>query len=180
MPADTKLNSKEFVCIDKRVGYLALFIVPAVILIVISSMVNSQKMTQNSRASESSVAIVIPTKNPPKNPPYANAVIEVCKNSALEFKFRPEITIEKMSVAAGTCVEDIEMFIKKNSGVWPGPEISPVNNESAGFQAADIVVKTWEKKGYIFERQQAGAREVVIKNLKTQREKLSPSPKFIR
>lgn len=173
---NTKLISKNFVCIDKRIGYFALLIVPAVILIIISGMVNSQKMIQNSRAFESSVVIVIPTKSPP----YANAVIEVCKNSALEFKLRQEITIEKIAAAAGTCDEDIKAFIRRNGGVWPGPEISPINNESAGFQAADSVVKTWEKNSYIFEWQEADARSVVMGNLKTQREKLSPSPKFFR
>lgn len=176
MPANTKLNSREFVCIDKRIGYLALLIIPAVILIVISSMVNSQKMTQNSRASESNVAIVVPTKSPQ----YTNAIIEVCKNSALEYKFRPEITAEVRAAAAGTCVEDLEIFIKRNGGAWPGPEISPINNVSAGFQAADSVVKAWEKNGYIFEWQQVEARSVVMGNLKTQREKLSPAPKFLR
>lgn len=40
-------------CIDKRIGYLALFAVPLMALTIFSLMVNSQKVTQNSRASES-------------------------------------------------------------------------------------------------------------------------------
>lgn len=38
-------------CIDKRIGYLALFAVPLMVLTTFSLMVSSQKVTQNSRAS---------------------------------------------------------------------------------------------------------------------------------
>lgn len=37
-------------CIDKRIGYLALFAVPLMILTIFSLMVNSQKVSQSSRA----------------------------------------------------------------------------------------------------------------------------------
>lgn len=47
-------------CIDKRIGYLALFAVPLMILTIFSLMVNSQKITQNSRA-ETPVAIPVVT-----------------------------------------------------------------------------------------------------------------------
>ena len=37
-------------CIDKRIGYLALFAVPLMVLTIFSLMVNSQKVSQSSRA----------------------------------------------------------------------------------------------------------------------------------
>lgn len=37
-------------CIDKRIGYLTLFAVPLMVLTVLSLIINSQKVTQNSRA----------------------------------------------------------------------------------------------------------------------------------
>lgn len=37
-------------CIDKRIGYLALFAVPLMVLTIFSILANSQKVSQNSRA----------------------------------------------------------------------------------------------------------------------------------
>lgn len=55
-------------CIDKRIGYLALFAVPLMVLTVFSLMINSQKVTQNSRAETPAVipyvTILSPTPAP--------------------------------------------------------------------------------------------------------------------
>lgn len=51
-------------CIDKRIGYLALFAVPLMVLTVFSLMVNSQKVSQNSRASEPVTESLAPTVIP--------------------------------------------------------------------------------------------------------------------
>lgn len=52
-------------CIDKRIGYLALFAVPLMILTIFSLIVNSQKVSQNSRAEERIVTSLSPTVIPP-------------------------------------------------------------------------------------------------------------------
>ncbi|MEK7079173.1 MAG: hypothetical protein AAB929_03820 [Patescibacteria group bacterium] len=54
-------------CIDKRIGYLALFAVPLMVLTIFSLMINSQKVTQNSRAEgpvPTSIILIEPTSVP--------------------------------------------------------------------------------------------------------------------
>ena len=51
-------------CIDKRIGYLALFAVPLMVLTIFSLIVNSQKVSQNSRAEERVVVSMVPTMVP--------------------------------------------------------------------------------------------------------------------
>lgn len=51
-------------CIDKRIGYLALFAVPLMVLTVFSLVINSQKVSQSSRAEERNVASLSPTVIP--------------------------------------------------------------------------------------------------------------------
>lgn len=51
-------------CIDKRIGYLALFAVPLIMLTIFSFIVNSQKVTQNSRAFEPVVVSLTPKVTP--------------------------------------------------------------------------------------------------------------------
>lgn len=55
-------------CIDKRIGYLALFAVPLVILTVFSLIINSQKVTQYSRAETPAVTPYVTVLSPTPTP----------------------------------------------------------------------------------------------------------------
>jgi hypothetical protein len=60
-------------CIDRRIGYLALFAVPLVILTVFSLLVNSQKVTQNSRAETPAATPFVAIVSPP--PPSSSSCL---------------------------------------------------------------------------------------------------------
>lgn len=196
MPANTKLNSREFVCIDKRIGYLALLIIPAVILIVISSMVNSQKMTQNSRASENlrPTTILIPTLEIKKE--YRTAAISVCfkvlddiapLTTLIRYERSEGTTrrVDNNEAAWKTCNEELIRQIAENNGVWPGTQINSTNQTSTGWQVADSIARIWLANGYILRdnsnkagfnfpetQWQEFLRRKIMEKLKNQRELL--------
>lgn len=183
MPTNTKLISKEFVCIDKRIGYLALLIIFAAVLIVISSMVNSQKMTQNSKASEYFKPTKTPIPKPTLKTYYIKPIMDVCFDSLDEIGKMPLYTGIKdvYELALETCYEDLNSFIISNDGEWPGPLLSRGTGTSRGFLAADKIAITWLDNEYLHSLYnytpgtlQQEARKVIMKNLAKQRDILSP------
>ncbi len=202
MATNTKLISKEFVCVDKRIGYLALLIVPAVILIVISGMINSQKMTQNSRASEQdkinniwpwpTKTPVIPIPEPTLKTYYIKPIMDVCFDSLDDIRkmlMYEYINDESYDEAWSICYKNLVKFIISNDGKWPEPVVIPTPIISKGFSVTDKVAKAWVDKGFLRSRGlynypsgtlQLNARDVIIKYLKIQRESLTEPLKFSR
>ena len=176
-------------CINRRVVYLTLIVVLVVILTAISFMVNSQNVTQNSRASENFKPTKIPTPKPTIKTYYIKPIMNVCFDTLSEIAQMPMYTgIDAIyEYAWQTCYEDLNSLIISNNGDWPGPLINLATNSSPGFSAADKVAATWLKNNYLKSlynypdgMRKVTARDVIMKNLAKQRELLTEPLKFSR
>lgn len=61
------MNGK--ICLDKRLGYLMLFAVPVLLMVVISAVINRNQITENSKASEIKPTVVAQATPAPTSMP---------------------------------------------------------------------------------------------------------------